>query len=367
MLRRLTYSHHPLFTLNTNQSTSCSGNVTPNIVLLKVHKSGSTTVANLLARYALNHNLNVALPNKFLGTTRFNYFSRTRMEQGVIPLAAGQQYNVLFNHMIYNRTVLNRIMPPGTFYCAIMREPLSRFASSAKYYPNMLPKLVQKYLIVKNGSASSTKMHDTILPLGVGLTELIQGRAKTSMENKLEIYNSLAAGSGLPVSLHMDEGAIKEHIYKLDKEFHLVMVMERFIESVVLLKRRVCLHLRDILHFQLNPASKGHHIAGLSEADRAFLLSWQMADVLIYEYFYHKFNAEVAREGDSFQQEVQHFRKTLARTDSYCHNDTLRQNDVLVIGASPWNDLFTVNAADCELMMVSELNFQRRRIDLFRT
>ena len=39
------------------------GHVT-NMVFVKVHKSASSTVANVMARYALRHALNVALPRK---------------------------------------------------------------------------------------------------------------------------------------------------------------------------------------------------------------------------------------------------------------------------------------------------------------
>ena len=112
---------------------------------VQVHKSGSTTVANLLARYALSRDLNVALPDRPADRVRFNYFERFR-EDRVAPLAEGQRYHVLFNHMIYNRSALERVMPRDTFYCGIVRQPLARFLSSANYYHNMLPPRVRQHL-----------------------------------------------------------------------------------------------------------------------------------------------------------------------------------------------------------------------------
>ncbi|KAL8603610.1 hypothetical protein ACOMHN_005552 [Nucella lapillus] len=95
---------------------------------MQVHKSGSTTVANVLARYALRHNLNVVLPNRSPGKPRFNYFPSGPLDNHVIPGPWNEHYHVLFNHMIYNRSTLDDVMPEETFYCGIMREPLSRYS-----------------------------------------------------------------------------------------------------------------------------------------------------------------------------------------------------------------------------------------------
>nr|KAG5710189.1 hypothetical protein BaRGS_006708 [Batillaria attramentaria] len=139
---------------------------------LRVHKAGSTTVANILARYALHYDLNIALPQDSpLYEEGFNFFGPFRADR-VVPLGQGQTYHVLFNHMRYNRTELDKVMPKDAFYCAIMRLPLSQ---------------------------------------------------QKSIE------------------------AVEQHIAKLDRELDLVMVTEHFNESVVLLKRRARLQLKDII------------------------------------------------------------------------------------------------------------------------
>ncbi|XP_076442734.1 uncharacterized protein LOC143281409 [Babylonia areolata] len=310
--------------------------------------------------------------------------------------------------MIYNRTALSRVMPRDTFYCAIVRRPLSRFLSSARYYRHLLPEQVRRFLfpqqaegtgnatggsgnastIPRNASTTSGNAstiprnaattsgnasdisnqtvqgvaHTLILPRPppppLSLAEVVKGKIKERMEHVVEIYNTAAWDSGLPVQQHMNQTAVKEHIDKLDRELDLVMVMERFHDSVVLLKRRTCLQMKDILHFQLN--SGGNRLRlHLTESDKDFLGNWQMADNMIYEHFYRKFEAEVEREGDSFRQEVRYFRTVLDRVEKYCSNLTLRRNDVLVVNASPWHQHFTVDDQDCALMEMSELRFQR--------
>ncbi|PVD34274.1 hypothetical protein C0Q70_05543 [Pomacea canaliculata] len=485
--------------------------------LVQIHKSGSTTVANILARYALTHDLNVALPNKPINAIRSNYFEAGSFrEDQVQPIAVGQQYHVLFNHMIFNSTALKHLMPPDTFYLTIMREPTKRFESAVHYYNILsLPKVVETLnsLIKKQmfadilGKPSAlahngldtfdakcnetdkinnpircltstkpspgknyTKGEDiftgkTSLPshlqkledtknsgnkfdkslLRVLATRLLDlpmsgtssgphtkialrprvsaefvskaeddtssARSKTDprvmqMLQQLmndaarslrqqqqhnngslsallrkdireslqvpEIYNSIAFNSGLPLNRQKDEKAVTEHIAKLDHEFHLVMIMERFDESLILLKRKACLELRDIVYFKLNAVVKGRGHR-LTDDDRKVLRGWQMADHVIYEFFLIKFQSEVEAMGEDFGREVLHFQGILKRLRNFC--DTLAKFvDVLVVKASVWNEEFTLGARDCDMMKLDEMIFQAmlsvraaQRLDLATT
>ena len=339
---------------------------------LKVHKSGSSTVANILARYALYHDLNVALPKKSPGLSRFNYFDQLH-EDHVMALSQGQQYGVLFNHMIYNRSALGQLMPAGTFYCGIMREPLSRFLSGANYYGYLLPASVKEYLLQEVEATTKTwgKAQARGQGAGVGavtsgqlegLAKLLNETVKKKMERMPELYNSLASDCGLPAKDHMNEAAVLEHIRKLDRELDLMMVTEHFNESLILLKRRACLSMKDILYFPLNSAHK-NRVRPLSPSDIDVLRAWQTADHKMYDYFYRKFKEEVLKEGSGFGQEVTHFTQILQDAKQFCDAVLRGGVDVLVVKASPWNEEFTLNLEDCRLMQMNELDFQKLLID----
>lgn len=339
---------------------------------MKVHKSGSSTVANILARYALYHDLNVALPKKSSNLSRFNYFDQLH-EDRVMALSQGQQYGVLFNHMIYNRSALDQLMPAGIYYCGIMREPLSRFLSGAKYYHYLLPASVKEYLLQEVEATNKTWGKAQAREQGAGtaavtsehlegLAKLLNKTVKKKMERLPELYNSLASDSGLPTKDHMNEAAVLEHTRKLDRELDLMMVMEHFNESLVLLKRRACLSMKDIVYFPLNSAPK-RRIRPLSPSDMDVLRAWQTADHKMYDYFYRKFKEEVLKEGSGFRQEVTHFTQILQDTKRFCDAVLRGGADVLVVKASPWNEEFTLNLEDCRLMQMQELDFQKRLID----
>nr|KAG5690208.1 hypothetical protein BaRGS_019004 [Batillaria attramentaria] len=112
---------------------------------------------------------------------------------------------------------------------------------------------------------------------GGGFASLLSIPANRKKMEVPEVYNSLVFDSGLPLAQHMNETAVTQHIAKLDRELDLMLVMEHFDESLVLLKRRACLQLKDIVHYKLNSRkSEPKHM--ITEADHQALRLWQMAD-----------------------------------------------------------------------------------------
>jgi hypothetical protein len=51
----------------------------------------------------------------------------------LVPLIAGESYNILCNHVVYNRQAFRAIMPRDTMYVGILREPVANFMSAFSY------------------------------------------------------------------------------------------------------------------------------------------------------------------------------------------------------------------------------------------
>ena len=96
-----------------------------NIVFLKTHKTASSTVQNLLFCFAERNNLRVALPVQSCGH-QFCY-PRTFKADFVHPHMLPP--NVITNHMRFNKTALQHLMPNKAIYVTILREPASMFES----------------------------------------------------------------------------------------------------------------------------------------------------------------------------------------------------------------------------------------------
>ena len=295
------------------------------VCVLQVHKSGGTTLGNMFARYTVNHDLDVALPNKDPSSPgRFNYFSRPFTPNTVMPVAMGQHYHVIFDYLIYNRTTLDTVMAPDAFYSTMIRRPEARLLSAFNYFDHLLPLALREYLNHARSllsSANQSNFRGREINLNV-VKELVgESTATTNMETKNvsleklltsdemswlrmpEVYNSFATSSGLPLHLQNDSTAIENHVKKLDREMDLVMLVERFDESLVLLKRRACLSLRDILYLQQKVRKRSYRYI-FSRSDVQFERLWQQADHALYDHFSAKFSTEVIREGPGFPDEV---------------------------------------------------------------
>ena len=283
-------------------------------------------------------------PSQVPGTKRFNYFQTKIVPEDVVPIPQGQQYHVLFNHMIFQRRDLQALMPDNTFYFAIMRNPEDRFASSFMYYG------IADFLM-KRFNLTSAK---DALMLTVNHPEMF-------FFTRPEVYNSLAGDTGLGVSEQRDVQAVRAHIHRLERDLDLILVVEYFDESMVLLKRKACLSMRDIVYSVQNARQQGQHLLfrpSLTQQERLAFTNFQMADVLMYNHFYQRFWGLVYAEDPDFFLEVRRFKQIRRTVEDFCRSGSLSQWDFITVSSSVWNDEFTVTTRECRLMATTELDMQ---------
>ncbi|XP_005279652.2 galactose-3-O-sulfotransferase 3-like [Chrysemys picta bellii] len=104
----------------------------PNVVFVKTHKTGSSTLQNILFRLGERHNLTVAFPRY---TYQFAYPQRFA-PAFVEPLPPGAaRYNLLVSHLRLAAGEVRRVMPPDSLYLTILRDPVRTFQSVFAYYP----------------------------------------------------------------------------------------------------------------------------------------------------------------------------------------------------------------------------------------
>ncbi|XP_046377332.2 galactose-3-O-sulfotransferase 2-like [Haliotis rufescens] len=320
----------------TDVSKQCSK--MNNIAFLKVHKSGSTTVANILQRYAIRNQLNIVLPNKKRGSYGFNYlgYNGNFTMESVIPIPRNETYNILCNHVIYNRTMFKKLIPKDSFYLAIVREPEERFVSAAFYYG-----LVGKLKKTVPG-INSTKYI---------FSEWLKNPWKYGVS--MEVYNHVAYDFGLPRQSFHNRSVVDAYVSSLDSDFDFVLLMDYFDESLMLLRRRLCWSMKDMIYLRSNPGTNKVDFA-FSEDDRKRLKKWQMADVAIFEHFHARFWRQVEAERRGLFLETAFFKQALRRVSDFCKYGKWRWPSV-DIASSPWSESFTVTLYDCHEMEAREL------------
>ena len=192
---------------------------------------------------------------------------------------------------------------------------------------------------------------------------------------------------GLEKSDQENETAINYHIDNLN--FDLVILPEHFDEGMVLLKRKLCWDLEDILYVKLRDMSKKEN-SHPSEANNVknqtakqedlrveklhdFYKNWSRADYILYErmnqIFWQKYEQEAY-----IDEELLYFKETRLKMEEFCQSalennkkglssknqqvvlNTLNKNSnhTLTIGKSRWNKEFRMDIFKCFLLKSSD-------------
>ena len=242
------------------------------VVFLKTHKTGSSTMQNILLRYGILHNLSIALPvfkASFLWPAPFKKeYARQQPEV--------EKHHILAHHLVWNKHEIDSIMHPNPVYITILREPISLFRSAYSYY-----------------QMAATCYKHTLDQWPYVDIKVLKGGAcwRTGMPSR----NLLAYDFGLSYADFDNEEAIQEMIQQIDASFKVVMIMDRFDESLILLKRRLRWATSDIVYFKQN-AQSAHPNSFQDDILYHVIYELNKADALIYEHFNRRLTAELNAE-----------------------------------------------------------------------
>ncbi|KPP66019.1 galactose-3-O-sulfotransferase 3-like [Scleropages formosus] len=251
----------------STQASSASKSTRPkhtSIAFLKTHKTASTTVQNLLFRFAERHNVTVALP--FPACDHQFCYPRSFSSRFVHPYTVPPQ--IITNHMRFNYSEVRRVMPNDTVYITILREPASMFESLFSYYNQYC----LSFKRVPNGSLE-TFMNSPWRYYRAG------------DKDSMYAHNTLTYDLGGDKDhLATDAAYMKAFIAEIERIFSLVMISEYFDESLVLLRHLLSWDLEDVLYIKLNmraPSSKRR----LSKDLPVKIRNWNALDTKLYDHF----------------------------------------------------------------------------------
>ena len=201
----------------TSESPSVQGNKLDtckpktNIVFVKTFKTGGSTLTNILGRFALKHNLN---------------FNGHGLQGLKLNHSTPANSNIISDHIWYNRTKLSEVMPNNTIYVTQLRQPFAQLISRLNYrgYSNVVDP-VEKYKTLKDFGGSKHLEHQKWDPW-------IQ----------------------LDVPQNMSPQEFQYFLHQLENEFDLVTVTEQFDLSLLLLRRKLCWDISDIIYMKLKKA-----------------------------------------------------------------------------------------------------------------
>ena len=160
-----------------------------------------------------------------------------------------------------------------------------------------------------------------------------------------------------------DEKAIKRKIAEADEKFHLVMIVERFDESLVLMRHQLCWDLEDMISLKLN-ARKAQQ-SRIDETTRDELKKLLAADYTLYNHFLEIFDRKVQQFGKQrMEEEVRQLSTANQEVSEKCKVSAADNRDV-PSNARWWGPGlvgYKVNqdSEDCGLMAMAEMSYVER-------
>ncbi|XP_035659637.1 galactosylceramide sulfotransferase-like isoform X3 [Branchiostoma floridae] len=311
-----------------------------NFMFVKVHKAGSTTANCIFQRFGYEHNLTFVLP---VIRSDVGWPNLLRQED-FIPSADGT-YNVLVDHTVYNRQLLDHLMPPDTMYIAILRQPLSHLRSVFNSY-HLVKKMrgLQRSDPVASFIKSPDQFH---VPYVKALSH--------TREPYTLAKNYMAYDLGFPLGLSDSQSSIDEYIETLSREIDLVLILEHMAESLVLLRRMMCWTLKDILYNVAPKNLKKYKKTPMSTALLKQHRRWSNVDYQLYDHFNATLWQKIQREGADFPHEVRHFQNVLNQTAIFCTKAIMKVPKIelnltagkLTIPKTTWHEEFDIDSTLC--------------------
>ena len=203
-------------------------------MFLKTHKTGSSTFVNILFRYGDRRNLTFVLgPDN----DHLKWPQRFRISSA---LPIHRQPNILCSHTRFNKKPLNWLFPPETSkYVTILRNPVDNFESTFNYYH-----LGREFGLGIDPVVALEKFLER--PSSYYYT------SGKFVVKSFFLRNPMMFDLGLSLRYFQNYTAVTDYIKFLNKEFDLVMIMDYFDESLVLLKRLLGWDIEDILYVKVN-------------------------------------------------------------------------------------------------------------------
>ncbi|XP_036453292.1 galactose-3-O-sulfotransferase 4 isoform X2 [Colossoma macropomum] len=258
------------------------------VMFLKTHKTASSTVLNMLYRFGEEQGLRFALPVGY----QFGYplpFIAQRVKGYRGPHVA--EFDIMGNHMRFNKPEVEKVMPADTFCFSILRDPVALAESSYAYYKNVAPAF-RRAKGLGDFADNPRKYYDPRL------------------RNNHYARNLLWYDFGLDHNANFSLALAKRGEATVRRNFRLILLSEYFDQSMVLLRHALCWPLDAVVSFSLNarqqmPKGRSGWVGkaaapaplALTEEQRQKLREWNALDWHLYQAFNRTFWAEVERFG----------------------------------------------------------------------
>jgi len=278
-----------------------------NIVFLKTHKTGSSTILNVFQRYTEHHKLSMVLPMVNKGSHLFKWPNKFN-HSFVFEHEPGKKYNILANHARFERNNMLEMMSDqkNTKFITILREPVFQLESMFSYFKFHHPLHTSE----KDGLWEFFKKTE-------GDRRQIVTKLKTMRAGVVKhlLKNPSTFDLG-----HEQWWEYRDNITyilnSMEKDFNFVMISDYMLESLVALKDELCWELEDVVYFTLNkrPNTFRKDVA----AKRNTVRHWSRIDYALFDHFNRTLWDRVKKGGERFQRDLEKLKRLNKDMEEKC-------------------------------------------------
>ena len=280
------------------------------VALLKVHKTGSSTVASILYRFGIRRGLSFVMSKQ-----KYQYYPNTidKSYTTFYPACKQDKYDILNIHSRYNgRDVLTKYMHKDTYVIATLRHPMAQMISGLEYYGYVdklkeTGKTIQDFFdnpryLTRDHMALLLTWNSMSYVIGLNDFNIPSGLKKSSLENDLKYTKE-----------------IERFLNWTEDNIDFFMISEKLDESLILLKDRLGWRIEDMIYFSLNTAASPPE---RNDVDTDTLLiktkEYSYIDYLLYERMKVKLDRMIEEKGDELEVEVSKLRSLNKEFSEYC-------------------------------------------------
>lgn len=317
------------------------------IGFLKVHKAASTTTQALFLRFGWRRNLTFVLSpeyNKF-GYPNIISTNESITKYNTLPPPSGKTFDMLCNHVVYGHKEWSTVLPLDSAIVGTVREPFSHFNSVLNYFNPRAISFVQSAI-------------DPVDPVGTFLKNPTKFEAKNIRQSFTNNRLAFEYGVDPQILASRDFAGFDKYLKEvLDKQFIIVLLSDKYDESLVMMKRKLNWSLDDIMYALKNVRSATKlNRYNMKDQHKALHRNYSTFDYLLYEFFKEKLSKQINDEGPSFKEEVDNFKEVRTYIEHFCHAVPKHIKSVKV-GKSRWTESFDIAREDCDIMHKGEIPF----------